>query len=57
MVPRLTLIHMVLEYAMLGFRYLMNMDFTKISYPNMGYSNTMGLRVTMGNHMNLWTMG
>ena len=57
MVPRLTLIPMVLEYAMLGFRYLMNMDFTKFSYTNMGYSNTMGLRVTMGNHMNLWTMG
>ena len=57
--PRFTLIPMVLGDTMLRSRYLMKSgsDFTKITYPNMGYSNTMGFRVTMGNHMYRWAMG
>ena len=33
------------------------LDLTKIFYPNMWYSNTMGFRVTMGDHMCLWAVG
>ena len=57
--PRVTLIPMVLADIMLRSRYLMKSesDLTKINYPNMGYSNTMGFRVTMGDHMCLWAVG
>ena len=57
--PRVTLIPMVLAYIMLRSRYLKKYesDLTKINYPNMGYSNTMGFRVTMVDHMYLWAVG
>ena len=57
--PRVTLIHMVLVDIMLRSRYLMKseLDLTKINYPNMGYSNTIGFRVTTGDNMYLWTVG
>ena len=32
-------------------------DFNKMSNHNMGYSNTMGFRVTMGDLMYLWAVG
>ena len=58
-VPRVTLIPMVLADIMLSSRYMMKseLDLTKINYPNMGYSNTMGFRVTTGDHMYLWAAG
>ena len=57
--PRVTLVPMVLADIMLRLRYLMKSesDLTKINYPNMGYSNTMGFRVTTGDHMYLWAAG
>ena len=57
--PRVTLIPMVLAYIMLRSRYLKKYesDLTKINYPNMGYSNTIGFMVTTGDHMYLWAVG
>ena len=50
---------MVLVDTMLRSLYKMksNLDLTKIFYPNMEVSNTIGFRITMGDHMYLWTMG
>ena len=57
--PRVILVPMVLADIMLRSRYLMKSesDLTKINYPNMGYSNTIGFRVTTGDHMYLWAVG
>ena len=57
--PRVALIPMMLADIMLRSRYLMKskLNLTKITYPNMGYSNTMGFRVTMGDNMYLCAVG
>ena len=58
-VPRVTLIPMVLVDIMLRSRYLMKStsDLTKINYSNMEYSNTIGFRVTTGDHMYIGAVG
>ena len=57
--PRVTLIPMVLVDIMLRSRYLMKStsDLTKINYSNMEYSNTIGFRVTTGDHMYIGAVG
>ena len=54
----LTLNPMVLEDTILVSRYLMAMksNFIKMSNLTMMYSNTMGIRVTMVDHMSLCTV-
>ena len=54
-----TLIPMVLEYIMVRLNILVKSDYMFIKYinPNMVYSNTMGIRVNLVDHMSLCSHG